>query len=169
MSRPTLGELEVVHHVDSVLAILLTMNLFLFNIVLQVIEQPERLAPAILAAGILGIFTIFLGVIGILMRNWIFKLTSWFLMMHSIVDNCFLVILRQYGVVYWGREMLYASWLAIFLSYAILRYVVLHAYLTRLSFVVDDATLNEYRLKLMNICRWLGPVVLFYVFAVMYR
>ena len=164
MSRPTLGELEVIHHIDSVLAILLAMDLFLFGIVLQVI-QPPRLAPAILTAGFLVVITILPGVVGILMRDWTLKLTSWFFVILSIIYNYFWVILRQYGVVYWGPVPFYASELAILLSYVIVRYVVLHAYLTRLSFVVDGATLNEYRLKLMNSCKWFRLVAVMMLIA----
>jgi len=143
------------------------MNLFLFNIVLQLrVGSPELSERRILIAGVLGAISIFPGIVGILIREWRLKLLSWFVVMLVVIENLSILVLRGYGVVYWGPVPFFAESLVCLVSYAMLRYVVIHAYLTRLSFVVDGTALSKYRRELMHI--WKVYVVFVPLFIILH-
>lgn len=150
MVEQAIAELEVIHHVDSALALLLTIDIFLVNMLLTSTDGLRPYAAAIY--GLAGGTIVFYGLFGILRRNWTLKISSWYfglLMAAHMFIYLFLEHLEIIGVLrlsaYFGPPII---------AYLALKHGVVHAYVSRMSAVQSSDSAKRFETTMLSQCKF---------------
>jgi len=80
LSSEPVARAEIIHHCDSLFAILLVAVVFLSSVAISILGRyhPEAPEETVLSLAVAVSMTVLLGFVGILQRSWYWKIAGWF-------------------------------------------------------------------------------------------
>jgi len=159
ISPDSYAEMEVVHHVDSALAMMIAVVTFVMSVTMRR-EWGYDIAAVLTVVGV-----VISALIGILRQDWRFKLVAWWSVIFVGGFEVSDLSLRATGMY---QRPAIASFLCYvvpgFLSYLLLKLVVVDAYLRRLSQVAEERRLGDIETYMRENC---NKAILFPVMALL--
>jgi len=141
--RSSQAELEVTHHVDSLLGIAIAVLFFLVGVTMN--QQAQRSSESEVAVSLL-VISMILWLLGVLRRKWPMKLCAWWSLFFLIGTELFYLCRHAIGLGELSAAVVALVWMILAgVSYVILRLVVVEAYLYRLFCACDEATYQQRR------------------------
>jgi hypothetical protein len=166
-SESSAEEREVIHHVDTAFAILLTIMVFQSNVIIGFLQTPASPKGTVLAIELvfLLVFTILAWLVGILSEMWWMRLCAWQLGLTVLLWELASLFVGM-GEIQTGTIMrlwqsgypLAILWL---LSSVLTRFLVFHAYERRLLSVASEGIQIGILRLWKNVPLWIGLITFF--------
>jgi membrane-associated HD superfamily phosphohydrolase len=147
--RSSPAELEVTHHIDSLLGTAIAILFFFMGMTVK--QQAQRSSEDEAAVALLVIAMI-LWLVGILKRKWPVRLVAWWSVFFLTGTELFLMIRNA---IEFSKLSVVAVWIMLAgVSYIALRRIVVEGYLYRLSCACDEDTYSRRREVIEASTRW---------------